>query len=216
MHANTPGIALVYADDALLVLHKPSGLLCVPGRGADKQDSLSARVQTQFADALVVHRLDMATSGLVVMARSAPAQRTLSAAFAARAVHKRYVAVVHGSAPVSAQWHTIDLPIQVDWPLRPLRKIDAVHGKPSTTRWRCIAHDPQANCARFELEPRTGRSHQLRIHLQTIGHPILGDALYAPPAVAAASGRLLLHATELGFAHPTTGVWMQWMCAAEF
>jgi tRNA pseudouridine32 synthase/23S rRNA pseudouridine746 synthase len=100
------------------------------------------------------------------------------------------------------------LPIIVDWPNRPLRKIDFESGKPSSTRWRCVAYDADRHASRLELEPLTGRSHQLRVHLQAIGHPILGDALYAPPEIAAASARLLLHATELGFAHPINGAWI--------
>lgn len=210
------GIAVVYADASIIVVNKPSGLLSVPGRGEDKQDCLSARVQVEFSDALVVHRLDMATSGLLIMARSTAVQRTLNDAFAAREVHKRYVAVVHGVAAVSGHWQTIDLPILVDWPNRPLRKIDPFNGKPSTTRWRCMSTDAAANTSRLELEPLTGRSHQLRIHLQSIGHPILGDALYAPTEVAAASSRLLLHAAELGVKHPVSGEAMHWVCAAGF
>ena len=209
------GIALLYQDGDLLVLNKPSGLLSVPGRGADKQDCLSARVQTHFADALVVHRLDMATSGLLVMARGADAQRALSAAFARRQVHKRYVAQVAGLLPVHADWQTIDMPILVDWPRRPLRTIHA-DGQPSQTRWRCVAHDLQGQTSRLELEPVTGRSHQLRVHLQALGYPIVGDMLYAPPAVQAMAPRLALHACALGLTHPTTGAPMHWDCPPDF
>ena len=216
MQAEPGDIALVYADDYLLVLNKPAGLLCVPGRGEDKQDCLSARVRIQFPDALVVHRLDMATSGLLVMARTAGVQRILNHAFAAREVSKRYVAVVQGAVPASDTWQTISLPILVDWPRRPLRKIDPVHGKPSMTHWRCTSVDLRTNTSRLELEPLTGRSHQLRVHLQSMGHPILGDALYAPAPVAAASARLLLHASQLGLVHPITGESMLWTCGAEF
>ncbi len=216
MQPDAGSVALVYADASVIVVNKPSGLLAVPGRGEDKQDCLSSRVQTQFADALVVHRLDMATSGLMIMARSLAVQRALGEAFAAREVHKRYVAVVHGTAVVSAHWQAIDLPILVDWPNRPLRKIDPVLGKPSTTRWRCVASDTSCNTSRLELEPLTGRSHQLRIHLRETGHPIIGDALYAPPAVAAASSRLLLHATELALKHPVSGEAMHWVCPPGF
>src|SRR5512147_2738912 len=138
----------LYVDDALLVLDKPSGLLAVPGRGADKQDCLAARAQARYPDALVVHRLDMATSGLMVMARGAAAQRELSRAFAAREVKKRYIAVVAGrlDAPLQGwgapeNWGTIDLPIIVDWPNRPRRIVDPVRGKPSLTRWRVLGAD---------------------------------------------------------------------------
>lgn len=196
----------LYADDTLLVLDKPNGLLAVPGRGADKQDCLAARVQARYPDALIVHRLDMATSGLMVMARGAAAQRALSGAFAARAVKKRYIAVVAGRLESPPQgWGVIDLPIIVDWPSRPLRIVDPIRGKPSLTRWRVLGNDETGLRTRIELEPVTGRSHQLRVHLRELGHPILGDALYAPPDVQALSGRLLLHAWSLGLAHPLSG-----------
>jgi tRNA pseudouridine32 synthase/23S rRNA pseudouridine746 synthase len=192
---------LVYVDDHLLVLEKPAGLLAVPGRGADKQDCLAARAQRLWPDARVVHRLDMATSGLMLMARGATMQRALSLAFAARQVDKHYVAVVAGALTGAAG--EIELPLAQDWPNRPRRKVDMEHGKPSTTRWQRLAGDAAAT--RLALEPLTGRTHQLRVHLQAIGHPILGDALYAPTAVAAAAPRLLLHASSLAFAHPANG-----------
>lgn len=201
-------LRVLHADEALLVLDKPAGLLAVPGRGEDKQDCLSGRVQQRWPDALVVHRLDMATSGLLVMARGAAAQRALSMAFADRQVDKRYEAVVDGLlAPPGAAdgWGLIDLPLIVDWPNRPRSIVDHAIGKPSRTRWRVLAHDPSARTTRVALEPVTGRSHQLRVHLQTIGHPILGDALYAPPAAQARIDRLLLHACALQLPHPHTG-----------
>lgn len=208
-------IPLLYADDAILVLDKPAGLLAVPGRGDDKQDCLSARIRQQFPDALIVHRLDMATSGLMVMARGLDAQRTMSHAFASRAVTKRYIAVVNGHVTPPAQdWGIIDLPIVVDWPRRPLRIIDHERGKPSVTRWRVMPNDPHRGLpvnglatpsTRLELEPVTGRSHQLRVHLQTIGHAILGDMLYAGTDVQARASRLLLHACSLTISHPGTG-----------
>ena len=201
----------LYLDDHLLVVDKPAGLLCVPGRGEDKQDCLSARVQAAWPGALVVHRLDMATSGLVVFARSPEVQRALGDAFAARQVHKRYTAVVAGlpradAATMDAQgWGLIDLPLAADWPRRPLQKVDAATGKPSQTRWRVLAHDAAAGATRLALEPITGRSHQLRVHLLAIGHPILGDALYGDAGVQARAPRLLLHATALALEHPATG-----------
>jgi tRNA pseudouridine32 synthase/23S rRNA pseudouridine746 synthase len=204
--SDSPAIEVLYVDDTLLVVSKSSGLLAVPGRGADKQDCLSARVQARYPDALIVHRLDMATSGLMVMARGAAVQRALSQAFAAREVKKRYIAVVSGrlEAPLEA-WGVIDLPIIVDWPNRPMRVVDHQFGKPSLTRWRVLGYDASGTRTRVELEPVTGRSHQLRIHLRELGHPILGDALYAPPDVQAMASRLLLHAGSLGFVHPLTG-----------
>ncbi|MDP3585643.1 MAG: RluA family pseudouridine synthase [Thiobacillus sp.] len=210
-------IHLLYEDDTLLVVDKPSGLLAVPGRGADKQDCLAARVQARYADALIVHRLDMATSGLMVMARGPAAQRVLSMTFAAREVTKRYVAVVAGRLDAPAEdWDVIDLPIIVDWPNRPLRIVDHQSGKPSLTRWRVLGYDASGLNTRVELEPITGRSHQLRVHLRELGHPILGDALYAPPSVQALSGRLLLHAQSLRFAHPLTGEALAFESAAPF
>jgi tRNA pseudouridine32 synthase/23S rRNA pseudouridine746 synthase len=209
---------LVYQDAGIVVLNKPSGLLAVPGKTSDV--CLSLQVQAEFADALIVHRLDMATSGLMVMARGLAVQRVLNAHFAERRVHKRYVAIAYGdcrgAGPSNEAWQAIDLPIIVDWPNRPLRKIDFDTGKPSSTRWRCLGLDAKRNASRLELEPLTGRSHQLRVHLQAIGHPILGDALYAPPGVAAASTRLLLHATELAFAHPVSGEWISFVSQEAF
>ncbi len=209
-----PGIHLVYADDALLVFDKPAGLLSVPGRGPEHADCLSARAQALYPNALVVHRLDMGTSGLLVLARSLAAQRTLSHAFASRQVHKRYEAVVAGQ-PDTAQadtegWSDIHLPLIVDWPNRPKSKVDFDIGKPSHTRWRVLGPGPCAlpdgrPSTLLELEPVTGRSHQLRVHLQAIGHPILGDELYADDVALNAAPRLLLHACNIDLPHPVTG-----------
>ena len=221
------GFETIYADDSLLVINKPSGLLSVPGRGADKQDCLSKRVQQRYPEALIVHRLDMSTSGLMLMARGPGVQRTLSQMFERREVHKRYVAIVQGCmdqsidtqpwpTPNADGWHLIDLPIAVDWPRRPLRMIDAVLGKPSQTHWRAVLFDPSANTTRLELEPVTGRSHQLRVHLQALGHAIVGDPLYASPETAARADRLLLHAAELAFTHPVYGVNIRFESAPPF
>lgn len=208
----------IHADPHLLVLEKPAGLLCVPGRGEDKQDCLAARAQAVHPDALVVHRLDMATSGLWLMARGADMQRQLSRAFADRQVGKRYVAVVAGRLDMPAGavggWAVIDLPLAADWPNRPRRVVDPANGKPSVTRWRVLGHEGETT--RLELEPITGRSHQLRVHLLALGHPILGDALYAPPGIAAASPRLLLHASRLSLTHPATGEAMRWTSTPGF
>ena len=209
----------MHADEHLLVLDKPSGLLSVPGRGEDKQDCLSRRVQAHYPDALVVHRLDMATSGLMLMARSPAVQKALGLLFERREVHKRYTAVVEGELKPAASpdgWGLIDLPIIVDWPRRPLRIIDAERGKPSQTRWRALAFDQATHSTRVELEPLTGRSHQLRVHLQALGHPMLGDALYAPQAVQAKAPRLLLHACTLAFTHPASGERLSLESAPDF
>ena len=197
----------LHVDDHCIVIDKPAGLLSVPGRGEHLQDCLATRVQAQFGDALVVHRLDMATSGLMLFARGAAAQRALSRAFAQREVRKRYVAVVRGL--MAQPEGEIDLPLQADWPNRPMQKVDTAHGKPSLTRYRVLHFDPTTNTTRLALEPVTGRAHQLRVHLLAIGHPILGDALYAPPVVQALSDRLLLHASSLAFAQPDTGTMLQ-------
>jgi tRNA pseudouridine32 synthase/23S rRNA pseudouridine746 synthase len=164
---------------------------------------LSKRVQDRYPEALVVHRLDRDTSGLILMARGIEAQRRLSRLFETRQVKKRYVAVVIGEpAPTDMDdegWHTIDGPILLDWDRRPLHIISP-EGKPSRSRWRVLQSSTTATL--LELEPVTGRTHQLRVHLQSIGHPILGDSLYAPPEVQALSPRLMLHARDLGFPHP--------------
>jgi len=203
---------LVFVDEHLLVLDKPSGLLAVPGRGDDKQDCLSARAQRLWPDALIVHRLDMATSGLVLMGRGLHMQRVLSRAFAQRAVDKGYEAVVAGV--VLQDQGVIDLPLGRDWPNRPLQKVDRETGRASVTRWRVLARGDDST--RLALEPVTGRTHQLRVHLQAIGHPILGDALYAPAPVCSRARRLALHATMLGLAHPATGEPLAFASAAPF
>ncbi|WP_234641583.1 RluA family pseudouridine synthase [Delftia tsuruhatensis] len=214
-------VVCLHEDAELLVLDKPSGLLCVPGRGPDKQDCLSARALRRWPDALVVHRLDQATSGLVVMARSLASQRLLSEAFAQRRVHKRYVAVVAGrlAAQQAGAWQSIDLPIAADWERRPLRIIDALQGKPSQTLWRALPdanQGPAPTVTRVQLQPVTGRTHQLRVHMAALGHAILGDALYADAAVQAMAPRLLLHAQVLELAHPVSGACLRFESALPF
>ena len=275
---------LVYRDASIIVVNKPAGLLSVPGRGADKQDCLSARIQKEFPDALIVHRLDMATSGLMVFARGAEMQRRLSQMFREREVEKRYVAVVAGrvesvaiadsppggsihfpfvlitsdltaviwqssrmaSSSISAArsavyrrseretltangsvgWSEVNLPIVADWPNRPLRKIDVESGKPSLTRYRVLEYEKIVHpsihhgersfvTTRVELEPVTGRTHQLRVHMAAIGHPVLGDTLYGGEAGASAE-RLLLHAGVLGFAHPLNEAPLAWVSEPPF
>ncbi len=194
---------IAHVDDALVVIDKPAGLLSVPGRGADKADCAATRVQARFADARIVHRLDMATSGLLLLARGAEMQRVLSRLFEAREVVKRYEALVAGLVDCDAG--EIDLPLLVDWPQRPRQKVDRLHGKPSLTRYRVLDRDPFACTTRLELQPVTGRTHQLRVHMQAIGHPIVGDALYSPADASprAPNIRLMLHATTLQLRHPT-------------
>jgi tRNA pseudouridine32 synthase / 23S rRNA pseudouridine746 synthase len=205
------GLDLVYADDALVVAVKPAGLLSVPGRGAHLSDCLAARVRARYPDARIVHRLDMATSGLLALARGREAERRLSIAFQRREVTKEYVAVVAGRPDAAAG--RIELPLIGDWPNRPRQKVDLELGKPSLTLFRVLRAEP-GGTARLALTPVTGRTHQLRVHLAAIGHPILGDELYAPPAARAP--RLLLHATRLALPHPTSGELLEFVSAAPF
>lgn len=213
---------LIYEDSALLVFNKPSGLLSVPGKGPEKADCLRTRVQQVYPEALTVHRLDMSTSGILLMARSAELHRKLSIAFANREVEKRYIAVVDGKVienlpdNPAETWQLIDKPIATDWINRPLQKIDAIGGKSSQTRYKVMAYDNTADTTRLKLAPVTGRTHQLRVHLQSIGHSILGDHLYASAEVQAKSVRLLLHASELRLAHPVSGKSLTFQCASPF
>ena len=191
------GFELVHEDAGFLVVNKASGLLSVPGRGPDKQDCLIHRVQAVYPEALAVHRLDMSTSGLLLLARSPEMHRELSKLFEQRQVAKRYIAVLAGK--LAAESGEVDLPLICDWPNRPRQKVDFEVGKPSQTRYRLLAYDAASDTSRVELEPITGRSHQLRVHMQSLGHPILGDELYGDEASAP---RLLLHATRLEFLEP--------------
>jgi tRNA pseudouridine32 synthase / 23S rRNA pseudouridine746 synthase len=192
------GLQIIYQDDHLLVIDKPAGLLSVPGRSADLHDCALHRAQARFAHALLVHRLDEATSGLLVFALSALVQKRLSLAFENRQVQKSYLAWVHGLDLPSHG--LIDAPIALDWPRRPLRIIDQQRGQSAITRFSLLSkneHSTQSLCC---LEPQTGRTHQLRVHMRHIGHPIVGDCLYGlanDPAT-----RLMLHAHRLEFAHP--------------
>lgn len=204
------GLRVLHADDALVVVDKPAGVLSVPGLGAGLHDNLTTVVQALFADVRVVHRLDQATSGLMLFARGAAMQRALSMAFEARRVHKAYVAVVMGR--VDGDEGEIDARLMPDWPNRPRQIVDAQRGKPALTRWRVIERG--IDTTRMQLHPVTGRTHQLRVHLQSIGHPIVGDALYAPAPWQGA--RLLLHATELQLAHPLTAQRSGFVSAAPF
>jgi tRNA pseudouridine32 synthase/23S rRNA pseudouridine746 synthase len=187
----------------MIAVDKPAGMLSVPGRGPERADCAAARVQAAFPDALIVHRLDMGTSGILVFGRGGQAQRTLSLAFAERRVDKRYIALVAGWP--AADEGVVDLPLMGDWPNRPRQMVDHGRGKPSVTRWQVLARHEAPRVARLALFPITGRSHQLRVHLQAIGHPILGDELYAPPDVHTMAPRLLLHAERLTLPHPASG-----------
>lgn len=221
---------IVFENRDLVVIDKPSGLLSVPGRGEDKQDCALTRIQTIVPSALVVHRLDMATSGLLVFAKGARMQRALSQAFQNRETTKYYRAAVIGQpALTSNDWQTIEAPLIVDWPNRPKSKVCFETGKASTTHWRVSASalTPQGSLANWrpstewpmtavDLHPITGRSHQLRVHLASVGFPIAGDALYGPTDNATRAPRLLLHATQLALTCPRTAERLEWDCPAPF
>ncbi|TDF38345.1 RNA pseudouridine synthase [Alteromonadaceae bacterium M269] len=194
----TPYLRILYRDEYLLVLEKPSGLLSVPG--IKFKDSMQTRAQRVFPTATVVHRLDMATSGIMLMPLQKQTHRVLSSYFQQRLIKKRYLARVHGVPQEDSG--EINLPLIVDWENKPKQKIDYEHGKPSQTFWKTLGH--KDNESLIELNPITGRSHQLRVHMLSMGHPILGDRLYAHPEALAMTDRLQLHATEISFEHPDT------------
>jgi len=197
-------LQVLHVDDTLLVVNKPAGMLSVPGLREGLHDNLTTQVQALFNDARVVHRLDQATSGLMLFARGAAMQRLLSMAFEARQVEKDYIAIVIGQ--LAGDSGVIDLPLLADWPNRPRQKVDLHQGKPALTHWQVLARG--ADTTRLALQPITGRTHQLRVHLQAIGHPIVGDGLYAPDSRSdprsdpVDNERLLLHATRMAFMHP--------------
>lgn len=202
------GLSLIYSDKYLVIVNKPAELLSVPGRGEEKQDCQYSRVRREFSNALIVHRLDMSTSGLLMFARKIEMQRRLSALFSDRQISKRYIAIVGGRLDPAEG--SVDLPIVLDWEIRPRRIISAELGKPSLTHYRTLTAGDETT--RVELEPYTGRTHQLRVHMKAIGHPIVGDTLYD----GLEAPRLMLHAAELGFNHPVTGETLQFSCPPPF
>lgn len=203
--------AVLHADHEVLVVDKPAGLLSVPGKGAHLADCLLARVQEAFPTALLVHRLDRDTSGVMVFGLSPHAQRHLGLQFEKRQVKKTYAARIWGRLEPKAG--AVDLPVIVDWPNRPKQKVCHETGKPALTRWRVQRHGEGET--RVKLMPQTGRSHQLRVHMQALGHPILGDPLYAEGA-AAQCPRLMLHAEELRLRHPDGGAGLRFRAKAPF
>jgi len=194
----TPWLNIVYQDNDIVVLDKPSGLLSVPGRELHHRDSATTRLMRVLPTALVVHRLDMDTSGIMLFALNKAAQSGLSRQFQARTTSKKYLARVLGN-PATDQG-SVDLPLICDWPNRPLQMVDFDVGKPSLTHWQVLGR--QADSSLIELTPITGRSHQLRVHMQQIGHPILGDRFYGKPDAVKLAPRLNLHAHTLTIAHP--------------
>lgn len=194
----SPYIEIIHQDDDILVLNKPSGLLSVPGKAVEHKDSLQLRVQRVFPTATIVHRLDMATSGLMLMALNKDSHRHLSRQFELRQTSKRYQAWVWGTLESKAG--SVELPLICDWPNRPKQMVDHERGKPALTYYKTL--EQQAQCAKVELIPVTGRSHQLRVHMLSLGHPILGDRLYAHADALAMANRLQLHACEISFCHP--------------
>jgi tRNA pseudouridine32 synthase/23S rRNA pseudouridine746 synthase len=198
----------------MLAIHKPSGLLSTPGRGEHLHDSVVSRIQTRYPDATVVHRLDMDTSGVMVLARGIDATRTLGLAFEKRQVQKIYQAWTWGIPPEPEG--QIDLPLICDWPNRPRQIVEFQRGKAATTLYKVLEADSSANRSKWELTPLTGRSHQLRVHLSHIGHPILGDPLYAHPPALTCAARLMLHSCEIQIPHPQTHKIMKFTSPAPF
>jgi tRNA pseudouridine32 synthase/23S rRNA pseudouridine746 synthase len=209
------GLEVLHVEPAFVVLAKPPGLLSEPGRGPDKRDSLLVRAQVVYPDARIVHRLDMMTSGVIVLARERLAHAVLSEAFRERGVHKRYQALVHGR-PANDEGE-VDLPLTVDWPNRPRQVVCHDTGKPSLTQYRVIGEghvDGLGTLTRIELAPITGRTHQLRVHLAALGCPIAGDPFYGREGDE--SPRMMLHACRLDFAHPLTGETLSFASTVPF
>lgn len=203
---------ILFHDHRILVIDKPTGLLSVPGIGPEKTDCLITRVQETFPEARIVHRLDRDTSGVIILGLDAEAHRQLSRQFQDREVSKTYRAEVQGV--MEADEGEIDLPIRKDLDDPPRQMVDHEHGRPSQTRWRVLSR--AADRTRVELTPLTGRSHQLRLHLKSIGHPILGDDLYAPPEALDMADRLMLHAHTLTIVHPETAAPMTFEAECPF
>ena len=195
----TDALQILHHDDELLVLSKPSGLLSVPGK--EYPDCLEARARAEFPNALLVHRLDLETSGVFIMALNKDAQANLGKQFERRKVEKSYIAEIWGY-PAEDEG-LVDLPLRCDWERRPKQMVCHEHGRPAQTYWQVL--ERKENSARVELRPVTGRSHQLRVHMMALGHPILGDPFYAPDEAREGIQRLQLHAQTLSLFHPAGG-----------
>jgi len=199
------GLDVIYLDSHYLAVNKPAGLLSVPGRGLEKADCMASRVNLEYPEALIVHRLDMSTSGVLLMARSLEAQAAMGKRFEYREVEKTYIARVAGECPLAGN---IDLPLITDWPNRPRQIVDHEVGKSAFTQYERLDYSERYDVSRVSLHPKTGRSHQLRVHMASIGHPILGDELYAPDEWVEGQSRLYLHAQSLRFEHPFIDEWL--------
>jgi tRNA pseudouridine32 synthase/23S rRNA pseudouridine746 synthase len=210
-----PGIDIVYEDDRLILCNKPSGLLTVPGKDISLADCLEARVQArypQYPATKVVHRLDKDTSGLLLLAFDKPALASLGGQFEHRRIEKYYVARVWGEMEGDAG--LIDLPLATDWENKPRQRVDFERGRASQTRWEVLEREP--GITRLKLTPLTGRTHQLRVHMLAVNHPILGDTFYASGEALAAADRLQLHAEMLGFSHPGDHTFRSFIAPAPF
>lgn len=207
-----PAIDVLFQDEHIIVLNKPSGLLSVPGKALEHRDCLQYRVQRVWPTATIVHRLDMATSGLMIMAMNKASHRHISKQFETRQIKKTYFARVYGKP--ESQKGTIELPLICDWPNRPKQMVDHENGKAACTHWQVLSTDN--NSSLVQLNPITGRSHQLRVHMLSMGHPILGDRLYAHDVAKAMSERLNLHAAEITFEHPYTQSILNFTCPHTF
>ncbi len=196
-----PWLEIVHEDDDIVVFNKPSGLLSVPGKDPAFKDSLQTRALERFPGAGTIHRLDKDTSGIIVMAKHKAAHGHIGKQFEYRQTSKFYVARVFGH--MAEDTGLVDLPLATDWENKPRQEVNHERGRPSQTRWEVIGRE--ANATRVKLIPITGRTHQLRVHMREIGHPILGDEFYATGDALEAADRLQLHATELGFRHPDGG-----------
>ena len=203
-------LAILFQDDQVIVADKPAGLLSVPGKLAGRRDCLESRLRAEFWDALLVHRLDCDTSGLMIFARTKAAQGFLGQEFEQRRARKSYVARVLGR--IEGDCGRIDLPIGSDWPNRPKQMVDPVNGRAAVTDWQVIGRGDDET--RVRLSPLTGRSHQLRVHMLALGHPILGDQIYSRDAARFA--RLMLHAETLALHHPGTKEWVEFRAACPF
>jgi tRNA pseudouridine32 synthase/23S rRNA pseudouridine746 synthase len=202
---------ILFQDDQIIVANKPAGLLSVPGKLEGREDCLVSRLKAAHWDTLLVHRLDCDTSGVIIFARTKQAQGFLGQEFEKRRAKKTYVARVMGD--MAAESGHVDLPLGADWPNRPRQMVSHEHGRPAQTDWQVIGRAPGET--RVRLSPLTGRSHQLRVHMLALGHPILGDPIYATGA-ARAYPRLMLHAETLGLHHPRSGAWVEFSAPCPF